>query len=69
MLYTEFMDEASYKSNRNVFSACHTHVVWSPKYRRKVLVLPIDERLKQIIGEICGEHDAEIDELVLLCDD
>jgi len=62
------MDETSYKSNRNVVYACHYHVVWCPKYRRKVLVPPIDERLKQIIGEICEEHDAEIEALEVMLD-
>ena len=68
MLYSGFMDEPSYKSNRNVCYACHYHVVWCPKYRRKVLVPPIDERLKQIIGEVCAEHDAEIEELEVMHD-
>src|SRR5260370_10250055 len=62
------MDETSYKSNRNVCYACHYHVVWCPKYRRKVLVPPIDELLKQIIGEVCEEHDAEIEELEVMPD-
>ncbi len=62
------MDETSYKSNRNVCYACHYHVVWCPKYRRKVLVSPIEERLKQIIGEVCQEHQAEIEELEVMPD-
>jgi putative transposase len=66
--YTDCMDETSYKSNRNVFSAGHYHVVWCPKYRRKVLEPPIDERLKQLMSEICEEHDAEIEELEVLLD-
>src|SRR5260221_12447427 len=68
MLYIGFMDDPSYKSNRNVCYACHYHVVWCPKYRRKVLVPPIDERLKQIIGEVGEEHDAEIEELEVMPD-
>lgn len=68
MLYTESMDETSYKSNRNVCYACHYHVVWCPKYRRKVLVSPIEERLKQIIREVCQEHQAEIEELEVMPD-
>ncbi len=62
MLYTESMDETPYKSSRNVFYACHSHVVWCPKYRRKVLLAPIEERLKQIIREVCEEHQAEIED-------
>jgi putative transposase len=68
MLYTGSMVETSYKSNRNVFYACHYHVVWCPKYRRKVLVPPLDERLKQIICEVCEEHQAEIEELEVMPD-
>ncbi len=67
-LYSPSMDETSYKSNRNVFYACHYQVVWCPNYRRKVLVLPLDERLKQIIREVCEEHQAEIEELEVLPD-
>ncbi len=62
------MDETSYKRNWNVFYACHYYVVWCPKYRRKVLVPPIDERLKQISGEICEERNAEIEALEVMLD-
>jgi putative transposase len=48
--------------------ACHYHVIWCPKYRRKVLVPPIDERLKQIVGAVCEEHAAEIEELEVMLD-
>jgi putative transposase len=68
MLYTESMDEAPYKSNRNVFYACHYHVVWCPKYRRKVLIPPIEVRLQQIIHEVCEEQQAEIEELAVMPD-
>lgn len=39
------------KSNTHIVFNCHYHVVWCPKYRRKVLVYPIDERLKVLIQE------------------
>ena len=54
------MGRMSYKSNKNVFYSCKYHIVWCPKYRRKVLVGPIDARLKQIIEEVCQEHNFEI---------
>lgn len=40
-------------------------IMWSGvrAYRRKVLMPPIDERLKQIIREACEEHRAKIEEL------
>ena len=37
-----------YKSNNNVVYSCKYHVVWCPKYRRKVLVDGVDKRLKEI---------------------
>lgn len=60
MLYTTPMSRMSYKSNKNVLYSCKYHVVWCPKYRRKVLVEPIDTRLKQIIEEVCQEHKFDI---------
>ena len=44
-----------FSSNLNVVYSCKYHVVFCPKYRRSVLVSPIDERLKQIIRETCAE--------------
>src|SRR5262245_53872466 len=32
------------------------HVVWCPKYRREVLVPPVDTRLKTIIGTVAAEY-------------
>src|SRR5260221_5114910 len=60
MLYTVFMSAIRYKSNRNVYYSCKYHVVWCPKYRRKVLIEGRAERLKQIISEVCQEHQAEV---------
>ena len=42
-----------YKSNRDVHYSCKYHVVWCPKYRRKVLS-------EQIVIEVCQECQAEI---------
>jgi REP-associated tyrosine transposase len=68
MLYTIFMSAKAYKSNRNVYYSCKYHVVWCPKYRRKVLIGGIAARLKQIIFEVCQEHQAEILSLEILPD-
>ncbi len=50
----------AYKSNRNVYYSCKFHVVWCPKYRRKVLVEAVAERLTAIIHGVCQEHQAEV---------
>ncbi len=68
MLYTLFMSAIAYKSNRNVCYSCKYHVVWCPKYRRKVLTLGIAERLKHIISEVCQEHQAEVLKLEVMPD-
>lgn len=62
---------------------CHYHVVWCPKYRRKVITSldpkldnppidgdpgPVDERLKQIIREVCKETGNDILELETMPD-
>ena len=33
------------------------HFVWCPKRRRKLLVGPIQERLKTLIEQVAEEHD------------
>jgi putative transposase len=43
-------------------------MVWCPKYRRKVLMEGIAERLKQIITEVCQEHQAELLKLEVMPD-
>lgn len=40
-----------YKSNNNVVYSCKYHVVWCPKYRRKVLTNGVDVRLKELLRE------------------
>jgi REP-associated tyrosine transposase len=58
----------AYKSNRNIYYSCKYHVVWCPKYRRKVLVEGVAEHLEQIIREVCQEHQAEVLSLEILPD-
>jgi putative transposase len=62
------MGELRYKSNRNVYYSCKYHVVWCPKYRRRVLIEPIAQRLKVIIGEVCQEHQAAVLSLEIMPD-
>ena len=57
-----------YKSNHNVVYSCKYHVVWCPKYRRKVLVDGVDIRLKELISEICMELRIDIIEMEIMPD-
>ena len=56
------------KSNRNIVYCCKYHVVWCPKYRRKVLVAEVERRLKQIIIEQARKQNAEIIEMEIMPD-
>ena len=37
-----------YHQSHNWVYSCQYHVVWCPKYRRQVLLPPIDQRLKEL---------------------
>lgn len=58
----------TYKTNNNIVYSCKYHVVFCPKYRRKVLVDGVDKRLKNIIIEFATEHDVEIVKLEIMPD-
>jgi putative transposase len=51
---------SKYKSNRNIVYSCKYHVVWCPKYRRSVLLQPVQADLSRIISEVCFERKTEI---------
>ena len=57
-----------YKSNNNIVHSCKYHVVWCSKYRRKVLVGDVENRLKELIIEICQENQIEIIEMEVMPD-
>ncbi len=57
-----------YKSNNNVVYSCRYYVVWCPKYRRRVLVDGVDERLKEIAQAVAEEMHFEIVEMEVMPD-
>lgn len=57
-----------YKRNNNIIFSCKYHVVWCPKYRRKVLIEGVDERLKELIVDVAVKHQAEIIEMEIMPD-
>jgi putative transposase len=57
-----------YKSNNNIIYSCKYHIVWCPKYRRKVLVNEIAERLKELIKEKSSEIQTDIIEMEIMPD-
>jgi Transposase and inactivated derivatives len=45
------MDNETFKTNNNIVYSCKYHVVWCPKYRRKILTGNIEKRLMEIMFE------------------
>jgi len=54
------------KSNNNIVYSCKYHVVWCPKYRRKVLVGEVETRLKELIVKTCLELNVDIIEMEIM---
>ena len=66
LYYTVCMSEQ--RSNNNVVYVCRYHVVFCPKYRRKVLTPPIDERLRTILAEQIERWGQDLIEMEVLPD-
>lgn len=50
----------AYRStNKTVYSAKY-HLIWCPKYRRRVLVAAVKSRLPEVIGEVCAEFPSTV---------
>ena len=56
----------TYKSNNNVVYSCKYHVVWCPKYRRKILTNGIDTRLKELLLEYAANISVDIMEMEIM---
>ncbi|MFV0331582.1 MAG: IS200/IS605 family transposase [Dysgonomonas sp.] len=54
--------------NKNIVYSCQYHVVFCPKYRRKVLNNGVDERLKVILHDAADETGTEILEMEIMPD-
>ena len=57
-----------YHSSNNIVYSCKYHVIWCPKYRRKVLVNGVDVRLKELIQSISEEYSFEVLEMEIMPD-
>lgn len=60
--------EQKYKSNNNIVYSCKYHIVWCPKYRRKVLIGNVETRLKELLIETCADIEVDIIEMELMPD-
>lgn len=58
----------SYKCNNNITYSCKYHVIWCSKYRRKVLVEEVGQRLKELIAGVASELRVDIIEMEIMPD-
>ena len=57
-----------YKTNAGAVFSLKYHLVWCPKYRRKVLVPPVDGRLKELCAQVAAEHGMTIHTMEVMPD-
>ena len=58
--------QEGYHSSAHLKYLCRYHVIFCPKYRRKVLVDGIDTRLKEVFQEIAQTHGFSILEMEVM---
>jgi REP-associated tyrosine transposase len=58
----------AYNHNWNEAYSCHSHVIWCPIYRRNILAQAIETRFKDLIEQVCQEHQAPVEELEVMPD-
>ena len=57
-----------YRSNSSIVYSCKYHVVFCPKYRRRVLVDGVDERFREIAQQVADEMRFDIIEMEVMPD-
>lgn len=62
------MKLVKYHSSNDIVYSCKYHVVFCPKYRRKILVNGVETRLKELVKSICEEIRVEVLEMELMPD-
>ena len=58
----------SYKVSHHWVYSCQYHAIFCPKYRRKVLIDGVDERLKELVYEKQSEYGYEVLEIEVMPD-
>jgi putative transposase len=58
----------NFKSNNNVVYSCKYQIVWTPKYRRSVLIDDVATRLKELLKQIAQEIRVDILEMEIMPD-
>ena len=62
------MMDSRHKTNANCVYSLKYHLVWCPKYRKKVLVGQVEARLRELLYEKANNMGVEIEALEILPD-
>jgi len=62
------MDKTRYRRNAGSLFSLKYHLVWCPKYRRPVLVGPVEDRLKTLLREKAAQLPVEIEAMEVMPD-
>jgi len=62
------MSSAELHRDRTIVYSCKYHIIFCPKYRRKILVPPIDARLKELVIEKQEEYSYGVIEMEIMPD-
>ena len=54
------MTKIRYRKSSHTVYDCKYHLVWTTKYRYRVMDKKVGQRVRDLIREICREHDVEI---------
>jgi putative transposase len=54
------MKHQAWQSTGNAVFLLNYHIVWSTKYRKPVLIPPIDERIRELVQQLCKAAGIEI---------
>lgn len=57
-----------YKSNTHIVYSCYYHVIFTPKYRKRVLVDDIESRGEELFHEISKKYKFEITDIEVMPD-
>ena len=50
----------NYRTNAHSKHDLKIHLIWIPKYRKKVLLGKVAERARDLLRQICMEHEVDI---------
>ncbi len=57
-----------YRTTRNAVYACQYHIIWCPKYRKRVLVGRVEAVFKEMLPRLCEQIGIEIMESEVMPD-